>query len=252
MRVFVKTNMNQQKFLWMLLILFALQWNVACSKKVIGAKGENQSGNINERCPKQVTDFDGNQYSTVLIDKQCWMAENLRSIHHADGSEVKESWAYKDDKSNVQQYGRLYRWSAVSNPAGICPEGWHVPSDEDYKVLERFLGMMETDIEGTGWRRTNNESRKLKEHDYAYFWSDAEKSEINITGFSALPAGVRMTGGSYTGLGNYVDFWTSTEDDNANAWNRSLVWIALHPGSDEIYRKPIEKEWGFSVRCIKD
>lgn len=252
MRTFVKTNMNQQKFVWVLFILFTLQWNVACTQKVIGTKDEKQSDDMNANCPKRVVDFDGNQYATVLIDKQCWMAANLRSIHHTDGSKVTDAWAYDDEEINVQQYGRLYRWSAVSNPAGICPKSWHVPSDEEYKVLERFLGMTETDIEGTGWRRTNNESRKLKEHDYAYFWSEDEKKEVNVTGFSALPAGVRTTGGSYTGLGSYVDFWTSTEDDNEKALNRSMVWIALHPGSDEIYRKPIDKEWGFSIRCIKN
>ncbi len=252
MRAFVKTNTKKRKFVWILFVLFALQWTAACSKKVTGTRGENQSDEMNESCPKHVADVDGNRYATVLVNKQCWMLENLRSIHHADGSKVMEVWAYEDDESSVQRYGRLYRWSAISNPAGICPKGWQVPSDEDFKVLERFSGMTETDIEGTGWRRTNNESRKLKEHDYAYFWSDDEKKEVNITGFSALPAGIRMTGGSYSGRGSYVDFWTSSEFDNANAWNRSLVWIALHPGSDEIYRKSIDKEWGFSIRCIKD
>ncbi len=252
MRAIGKARTNRQKLLWMVVVLLVLQFSVACTQKVTGTKGENQSGDPNETCPQQVADFDDNQYATVLIDQQCWMAENLRSIHHVDGSLVKETWAYEEDESHIQRYGRLYRWSAVSDPAGICPAGWRIPSDEDYKVLERFLGMSETDIEGIGWRRTNNESRKLKEHDYAYFWSDDEKKEVNITGFSALPAGVRTTGGSYTGLGSYVDFWTSTENDSTNAWNRSLVWIALHPGSDEVYRKPIDKEWGFSIRCIKD
>ena len=112
--------------------------------------------------------------------------------------------------------------------------------------------MAETDIEGTGWRKTKNEAIKIKANDKGFFRSEETKKDVNSTGFAALPGGVRMIKGSFTGKGGYADFWSSTEAGSEKAYNRSLVWLLIHPGKSKIFRSKINKKWGFSVRLIKD
>jgi len=204
---------------------------------------------------KIVTDYDGNQYKTVKIGNQIWMAENLRSTHYSDDTIIKGISVYDNDEANAKKYGRLYKWETISNPSGLCPHGWHVASDEDWKKLEKTLGMNDAEVNNTGWRKTFNESRKLKKYDRAYWWHDKEKEEINISGFSAVPSGARTRRDfilPFWGGGRYADYWTSTASDTFKAWNRSLVWSPWHPGSDEIFRNTLNKEFGFSIRCVKD
>jgi uncharacterized protein (TIGR02145 family) len=198
-------------------------------------------------CPDTVTDYDGNTYATVLIGNQCWFAENLKVQHHNDGKKVENSASL-----DIEKYGRLYRWASVADPSGLCPEGWHVPSDEEIQLLEKTIGMAPDTIKETGWRSTDKESRKLKKFDYAYSWSDEEKDKVNKYGFSLLPAGAYKSRWMKGADGIYSDLWTSTEFDKDKAWSRSLVWFALHPGNDDIRRNPVSKEWAFSVRCLKD
>ena len=204
---------------------------------------------------KIVADYDGNQYKTVKIGDQIWMAENLRSTHYSDGVIIQGISVYDNDEANAKKYGRLYQWEATSNPSGVCPPGWHVASDEDWKKLEKTIGMNDAEVNDTGWRKTFNESRKLKKFDKAYSWNDKEKKEINRSGFSAVPSGARTRRElilPFWGGGRYADYWTSTANDASSAWNRSLVWSPWHPGSDEIFRNTLNKEFGFSIRCVKD
>jgi len=97
-------------------------------------------------CSEGVTDYDGNFYKTVKIGNKCWMAENLKSLHYSDGSVITGDYHYNGDSFNTRAFGKLYTWAAVmngepsssSNPSevqGICPEGWHVPSENEWKVL---------------------------------------------------------------------------------------------------------------------
>lgn len=102
--------------------------------------------------------FDGYSYSTVLIGDQCWFAENLRTEHFTNGDTLTQvsnngewysptqsaSAAYEFDESNVEVYGRLYNGYAVEDDRGLCPSAWHVPTDEDYMLLEIELGMSES------------------------------------------------------------------------------------------------------------
>ncbi len=202
-----------------------------------------------------VTDYDGNQYMTVKIGNQIWMAENLRSTHYNDGTLIQGVSVYDNDETNAKKYGRLYQWESISNPAGLCPVGWHVASDEEWKELEMTLGMTRAESNDTGWRKTSSESRKLKKFDIAYSWTDKEKEEINLSGFSAIPSGARTRRDlilPFWGGGRYADYWTSTESDTSKAWNRSLVWSPWHPGSDEVFRGTLNKEFGFSIRCIRN
>lgn len=204
---------------------------------------------------KIVVDYDGNQYKIVKIGDQIWMAENLRTTHYSNGVIIQDISVYDNDEANAKKYGRLYQWGVVSNQSGVCPSGWHVASDEDWKQLEKTLGMSDAEVNDTGWRKTFNESRKLKKYDEAYSWNDKEKEEINNSGFSAVPSGARTRRDlilPFWGGGRYADYWTSTAKNISSAWNRSLVWSPWHPGSDEIFRDTLNKEFGFSVRCVKD
>jgi len=89
-----------------------------------------------------ITDYDGNQSATVKIGNQIWMAENLKTLHYSDGTQIKEVYAYDDDEQNSGAYGRLYPWETITNQNRICPQGWHVPTDAEWKDLERHLGMI--------------------------------------------------------------------------------------------------------------
>jgi len=236
--------------LFLLLLLLLI---FGCSERVEGNYIKKDTG-VDEACPDKVTDIEGNQYMTVRIGDQCWMAENLKTTSYLDGSIIKETHVVDGDEANEDWLGRLYTWHAISDPAGICPTDWRVAGDDDYQKLEIAVGMDPRTAEETGWRKTGNESRKLKKYDNAYSWTADEKQSVNSSGFSAIASGARADFLPITldGAGLYGDFWTASEFNQEKAWNRTFVWIALHPGSDEIYRSAVDKDWEFAVRCIKD
>lgn len=244
--------MGRQKFVALasLVVVASLGLLSNCSHRVRGAS----RAETGER-PEVVTDYNGNRYATVAIGRQVWFAENLRATHYRDGVPIKGVSIYGNADTNVRKYGRLYPWESTAYPAGVCPDGWHVASDEEWKELEVELGMARSESNGTGWRGTANESRKLKEFDRGYSFTDKERAEINVSGFSAVPSGARTRRDlilPFWGGGAYADYWTSTESDGYSAWNRSLVWTPWHPGSDDVFRGTLNKEYGFSIRCIKD
>ena len=206
-------------------------------------------------CPTTFTDNrNGQTYNAVLVGNQCWMAENLNYAQHDNGN----SWCYENDESNCDTYGRLYDWVAVmqgenssnSNPSGVqgvCPDGWHVPSDEEWKELEMELGMSQSeadDVNERGW----NEGSKLAGNDS--LWADGnlkENSEFGSSGFIALPGGRPYEDGTFGYLGSYGYWWSSTEYSSTGGWSRSLGY----EGSD-VFRDDFDKEYGLSVRCIRD
>jgi len=216
-----------------------------------GYSMDQERNELSNMTSEVIIDYDGNQYSTVKIGNQYWMAENLKPLHYLDGTKIKEVFTYDDDEKNNAPYGRLYTWEAVVNKCGICPKGWHVPTDAEWKDLERYLGMAEEDIEDTGWRDTESEGVKLKKFETDFLWIKYSKRGVNTSGFSAIPAGVRTPKGKFMGLNKYADFWTGTEFDSEKAWNRSLVWMGFHPGKAKVYRDRSPKTWGFSIRCVK-
>jgi uncharacterized protein (TIGR02145 family) len=209
-------------------------------------------------CSEGVTDYDGHKYKTVKIGDQCWMAENLKSTHYADGSAITEGWAYNNDEALAHTYGRLYIWAAVmhgaassnSNPSGvqgICPDGWHVPSDAEWQELEMTLGMTTAEANITGWRGSHGEGRKLKETDNAFLWPTGSAGGNNISGFSGLPGGGRYNSVSFDGVGIYGSWWTSTEFNSYAACYRYLEYI-----ESGVLRYDDLKIYGFSVRCVRD
>lgn len=195
-----------------------------------------------------VSDIDGNTYSVVKIGTQIWMAENLRTVHYANGEaipEVKEdvTWAElttgsfclnDNNQGHSTVYGLLYNWFAVQDQRKLCPAGWHVPSANDWKKLETFLG-------GPG-----SAGGKLKAAGTDK-WIEPNAGADNSSGFKALPGGSRNSDGSFNPVGETGHWWTSNEFAPTTAWHRQLYNNAEF--IDNVYA--IKNE-GCSVRCIKD
>ncbi len=188
-----------------------------------------------------VTDYDGNVYETVKIGDQVWMAENLKTKHYRDGSDIPEviddnEWtsltigAYCN--YNEEYYGLLYNWYAVNDYRGLAPDGWHIPSETEWKTLINYLGGEE--IAGA----------KLKS---IYYWNSPNTDADNSSGFTALPGGFRYSGGGSENIGSYGDWWSATEASDATA-----CFFEMYCDNSTIYNGYIYKYIGFSVRCIKD
>ena len=217
-----------------------------------------------------LTDIDGNVYNTVQIGSQCWMKENLRTTQYVDSTAISQGsntsttvayWYYPNsDASNKTTYGLLYNWKAVmrnsssssANPSGVqgvCPTGWHVPSDAEWKQMEMTVGMSQSDADNTGYR--GNIAAKLSGNTgwtsstTANAAGNLSAPDRNISGFSALPAG--SYGGIYDDFGYYAGFWSATEYDSSDAWQRGL-----HNNRAGVYRNNTNKGNGYSVRCIRD
>jgi uncharacterized protein (TIGR02145 family) len=223
--------------------------------KTEGSDITGQSGTL--------TDYDGNIYNWIGIGKQAWMAENLKTTRYADGTaiplvESSSVWDalsisdkaycwYDNSTAKRDTYGGLYTWAAAmngaasstSNPSGVqgvCPAGWHVPSSMEWTNLTDYLG-------GKGVA-----GGKLKETGTIH-WADPNTGATNESGFTALPGGYR----SYTGylfnlIGSYGYWWSSSEyDADWGVWRRYMGYDYA-----DVYSYYNDKNYGFSVRCVRD
>ena len=236
------------KKLFLIIVLAILVFNVSCKK--------NPTSSNN---PTTLMDIDGIVYETVFIGDQIWMAENLKVTHYRNGEEIPivtsdTEWSnlttgayssYDNDNNNVDTYGLLYNWYAVNDNRNLAPTGWHVPTDEEWKQLEMYLGMGLSEADDTGCRDTD-EGNKLKETGIAH-WNIPNEGATNESGFSALPGGLRSSAGTCDNIGYYTYFWSATEGDSGNAWYRFL-----HYNRSCVSRYNSNKQNGFSVRCVKD
>ncbi len=213
-----------------------------------------------------VKDIEGNIYKTVQIGRQVWMAENLKTKTFNDGSPIQlvtensewynmktsaYCWYNNDESTNKNKYGALYNWYAV-NSGKLCPAGWHVSTDNDWKELENYLvanghnsnkgnaEMIGKSLASkTGWNPSSMPSD---------VGSELLPEYRNKSGFSAFPGGYRTTNGGFSspaGIGGY--WWTSTEKNESQAWFKNLI----------NYRGTLEeaaqsKYFGCSVRCVKN
>ena len=223
----------------------------------LGCDDDDDAG-TNSNNVTTVTDFDGNVYQTVTIGTQVWMMENLKVTHYRNGDPIPNvtdggAWdglttgaycEYNIEVNNVATYGRLYNWYAVADSRNIAPEGWHVPSDDEWKQLEMYLGMSQAEADSTGYHCTD-EGGKLKEVGTTQ-WADPNTGATNESGFSALPGGCRDRGGYFDYLGSNAYFWSS-EDGSSVAWYRSLGC-----SNSQVDRYDYSKRPGFSVRCVRD
>lgn len=198
-----------------------------------------------------VQDGEGNTYRTVKIGNQIWLAENLRSTRFQDGSKIPTAFIPNDDDDNLLRYGRLYDWHDVSDSRNICPVGWRVASDDDWKELERTIGMSEDDVHKKGWRGDNDLAIGLKENQPDTLLKKFDRSQINQYRFSARAAGIKWKNWYFT-QGIYSEFWTGSEASEKDAFNRTLAYAWWNTHKGEIYRTSLSKTYMFSVRCIKN
>ena len=195
-----------------------------------------------------ISDIDGNQYRTVSIGDQEWMAENLRTTKYRNGDTIPNvtnntDWGnlgsgaycwYNNDDSNEQPYGKLYNWYAVGDARGLCPAGWHVPSDIEWTTLTDFLGGQS----GAGG--------PMKEAGTVH-WFSPNTGATNESGFTGLPGGYRNSGGASLALGSYGYWWSETESSNTFARFRSLEYKTVN-----VDRSSFVKKFGISVRCVRE
>jgi len=198
-----------------------------------------------------VQDVGGNSYRTVKIGSQIWLAENLRSTRFQDGSEIKTAFIPDDDEENLLKYGRLYDWHDVSDERNICPVGWRVASDGDWQELERAIGIPEKDIDKNGWRGDDDIAITLKDAQPNSVFKRFDQSRVNKYGFSARPAGVKWNNW-YITQGMYGEFWTSSHATEHEAYARTLAYAWWNTHKGEVRRETLNKNYMFSVRCVKN
>jgi uncharacterized protein (TIGR02145 family) len=197
-----------------------------------------------------VTDIDNNVYNTVTIGTQVWMKENLKTTRYNDGTAILNvtdgaiwstlsagayCWYDNNAVKYKAEYGALYNWYVVAstNAKNVCPTGWHVPTDTEWTTLTTYLGG-ETVAGG-----------KLKETGTTH-WESPNTGATNASGFTALPGGNRLNDGSFDYVGQYGQWWSSTEYLANSAWTRDVGYY-FKTLDRAYYLKPS----GYSVRCIK-
>jgi len=219
-------------------------------------------------------DIDGNVYKTIQIGDQVWMEENLRTSRYSNGNllvngtgagdisgdfTTKYMFDYQDNAVNTDTYGKLYTWAAVMNGGsssstspsgmqGVCPTGWHLPSDTEWTELSTYLTNNGFGFEGNG----DDIGKSLAS---ASGWISVatagrvgnDQGSNNSSGFTGLPGGNRNPSGSFSNIGSAGYWWSSTEASGSLAWQRSLI-----NNLDYIERLGRNKSNGFSVRCMRD
>jgi len=163
---------------------------------------------------------DNTTYKVVTIGEQTWMAEILNF-------ETEKSWCFGNKAENCNTYGRLYSWEAANK---ACPEGWHLPSDNEWKQIEKYLGMTDIELDKFNTWRGTDQGKQLISSD--------------LTGFDLLMGGFRNPNNLLKGIQGFM--WTSTEK-NGHAWYRQF-----YKDSPKIFRNTRPKNRAFSVRCLKN
>lgn len=187
-------------------------------------------------------------YPSVTICSQKWMDKNLDVTTYRNGDTIayvtnSTAWAalttgawcyYNNDPSTNATYGKLYNWYAVNDSRGLTPAGWHVPSDAEWTILETCLGG--SSVAGGAIKVTGTTT-----------WTSPNTGATNSSGFAGLPGGLRNNVGQFLSVGGNSYWWSSTENFTSFAWFRSLVYSNGSIGSSYT-----TKQYGFSVRCIRD
>lgn len=217
-------------------------------------------------CPVTVSDIDGNVYPVVRIGNQCWMAENLKTTRYRNGASIPNvtdqtdwgqlnsgAWAnYGNNFNNDVIYGKLYNWYAVLDVRGLCPQGWHVATDDEWKTLEAALGMPAAQLNNTGIRGDLlSLGGQMKTtgtiQDGTGLWAGNNTGATNESGFSGLPGGWRTT--SQFAFLSFMGYWWSASENSATqqAWYRGL-----NADDGGIERNLKDKRVGYCVRCLRD
>ena len=208
----------------------------------------SSSWSLEEAIGSMTDSRDGHTYKTVTIGTQTWMAENLNYDPGNVSGKGSYAWSgcYNNESSNCAKYGRLYTWEVAMDKAGcgygtycsnsyegtqgVCPAGWHLPSDAEWRTLFDNVG-------GTGTAGLVLKSSSG--------WSSG--NGIDSFGFAVLPAGYRYNLGDFDIEGNYANFWSSTEYDSGSAHRWYFYYL-----NDGVYYSWDYKGYAFSVRCLRD
>ena len=194
-----------------------------------------------------MTDLEGNTYNTVQIGTQCWSQSNLKVSKYRNGDNIptglsNSQWGsassgayaiYDNNTSNNTLYGKLYNGYAANDSRGLCPTGWHVPSDTEWASLITFLGG--SSVAGGKMKSTTG-------------WNSPNTGATNSSGFTGLPGGGRLGGGVYGDLGNVGHWWSTTIIGSAGwAWYRSL-----NTSFNSVANNSNPQAYGYAVRCLRD
>jgi uncharacterized protein (TIGR02145 family) len=212
------------------------------------AYGNQQSfTTLDLSCPGEPTvTYGGQIYHTVQIGTQCWFKENLNIGTPIDVSQEQtnngtiEKYCYDNLVSNCNVYGGLYQWNEVmqyvtnEGAPGICPDGWHIPTDAEWTTLTTYLG---GEIIAGG---------KMKEAGLTH-WASPNAGATNSSGFTALPGGFRGGNGWFGNLSQTAGLWSSSQSGGVNSWFRNLYWYYEY-----VYTSDGDKSDGLSVRCVQD
>jgi uncharacterized protein (TIGR02145 family) len=202
---------------------------------------------VGEHCPGIPNiSYGGQTYNTVQIGTQCWLKENLNIGTMINGNleqtnnNLLEKYCYYNDPTNCAVYGGLYQWDEMmkyttqQGSQGICPENWHLPTDEEISLLTDFLG------------GENVAGGKLKEAGILH-WASPNNGATNESGFSLLPGGERHLSSYFFSIRGECNWWSSTIRDAIYAWHRVIV-----ADTTAVYRHFGQRNSGFSVRCLKN
>ena len=219
-------------------------------------------------CPTStVTDVDGNIYNTVAIGTQCWTKENLKVTKYNNNDIIPDSsnstWGtaaigartdYVGVSGYVGTYGYLYNWYAATDSRGICPSGWHVPTDDEWNKLVKFIDSgADTSTSSTSSTQSTTAGGEMKTAGTNYW--NFPSTGTNASGFSAKGGGFRRSdvGNPLHGMVDILNingfFWSTTTYDlnTQEAWFRMLIFAF-----DGVVRTREDKRYGASIRCVKD
>jgi uncharacterized protein (TIGR02145 family) len=243
-----KENIRIRKNRWICLFLLlgtALLLAANCNKDNVTKPFVDHTGETGT-----VTDIDGNSYATIGIGSQIWMAENLKVTKYRNGATLPEvqdnnQWknlatgaycSYNNNTGFSAVYGLLYNWHAVNDQRNLAPEGWHIPTDEEWDILINWLGGDST------------AGGKLKEAGTAH-WALPNAGATNISGFSALPGGWRLNMGDFFYSNTNGYWWTKSNDFLPGSFAYAY---GLLSDSTNIVSYATIQNFGLSVRCIKN
>ena len=243
-------------------------------------------GPCEEDDPGTVSDIDGNVYETVIINNQEWMTSNLRTTRYRDGSDIitglgNNDWsntsagAYavyphdggitEDDVEGIDTpeemaaaYGKLYNWYAINDERNICPEGWHIPTNDDWDALVDYVIDQGHSNESNDPNGVGNALKSCRQVDSPHgdecdteehprWGADDTHSGLDIFGYQAIPGGYRSPWGNYSSVDALGSYWAADEGSSSSAWYR-----VFNISNGRVYANDLSKNFGYLVRCVRE